>query len=139
MDYLKQSSLNMHIYVLVYVILFDIVINGQIHVNTSQWHEQQLHKNIFDIGNRDIRPVYDSKETVDVKLRFVLMGIGGVDEQNQVLSSTLTIVIDWNCDTLSWNPQMYGDAEYMLVYTRGRRVYVGVHGQSLDAAHICAE
>ena len=117
MDYLKQSSLNMHIYVLLYVILFDVVINGQIHVNTSQWHEQQLHKHIFDIGNRDIRPVYDSKETVDVKLRFVLMGIGGVDEQNQVLSSTLTIVIDWNCDTLSWNPQMYGDAEYMLVYT----------------------
>jgi len=117
MDNLKRSSLNRLIYVLLHVVLFDVVVNGKNHVNTSQWHEQQLHNHIFDIGNRDIRPVYDSKETVDVKLSFVLMGIGGVDEQNQVLSSTLNIVIDWNCDTLSWDPQLYGNTQLMLMYT----------------------
>jgi len=115
-----RSKLKMSAIILQYVAFCLCFSNAFAFKNSTYRYEKELNLHILNRSNANIRPLFDHMDTVDVQVRFRLMGISGIDEQNQVLYSTVSYLVDWNCELLSWEPKLYRNITNIMVFTDTR-------------------
>ncbi|CAI4228710.1 unnamed protein product [Auanema sp. JU1783] len=58
--------------------------------------------------NRNVRPVKNASDPIQVKFGANLCRLIDVDEVNQVLTTSLWLEIQWKDRKLVWNPKDYG-------------------------------
>ncbi|XP_060599324.1 neuronal acetylcholine receptor subunit alpha-6-like [Ruditapes philippinarum] len=76
---------------------------------------QRLHKHLTERMDIDIRPVINQSDTVHVDVVPVLTHLHGLDEKNQVLTSTFAMQLSWKYETFTWNSSEFGEADSFII------------------------
>ncbi|XP_037554149.1 5-hydroxytryptamine receptor 3A-like [Nematolebias whitei] len=69
---------------------------------------QELEKDLF--SKSLIRPVARFEDSLNITLRITVLGILGVDEKEQTMTTVLWQTLEWNIAGLSWDEQKCGTA-----------------------------
>nr|XP_049582240.1 uncharacterized protein LOC125972531 [Syngnathus scovelli] len=69
-------------------------------------------KPVFDL--RSIRPVTNTSTTTTVTIGFILLGILGVDEKAQILTTFIMQILSWKNEFIKWDPNQCG-ADWITV------------------------
>ncbi|CAG2238362.1 unnamed protein product [Mytilus edulis] len=64
---------------------------------------------------KNVRPNADQTQPMQVDLDFYLVGINGIDEITQKLTTTGFLFISWTDEYLTWTPASHGGVEYIYV------------------------
>ena len=83
----------------IFVLIFDV---------HGSKDEKNLLKDLFQTYNRDLRPVANNNDTVNVRIKHTMKKILDVDERNEVFVTSGWCSLRWNDFYLSWNPDKYG-------------------------------
>ncbi|CAJ0948330.1 unnamed protein product, partial [Mesorhabditis belari] len=68
-----------------------------------------LYDHLFNGYQRELRPVLDENDPVNVKLKFWLKQILKVDERDQIVTVYCWLELYWRDETLSWDPIVFGN------------------------------
>ncbi|XP_033628138.1 neuronal acetylcholine receptor subunit alpha-3-like [Asterias rubens] len=68
---------------------------------------QKLYETLMETYNPLIRPVENTSEVLDVRIGLTLSQLVDVDEQNQIMITSIWLKQKWNDYKLSWNPDDY--------------------------------
>ncbi|KAI3378197.1 hypothetical protein SNEBB_004666 [Seison nebaliae] len=71
--------------------------------------EQRLMYNILEQYERSVRPVWNARTTVTIRLGLTLTQIFDMDEKNQVLVTNVWLDQEWDDEFLVWNPDEYNN------------------------------
>ncbi|KAK0051290.1 acetylcholine receptor subunit alpha-L1-like isoform X1, partial [Biomphalaria pfeifferi] len=71
--------------------------------------EQRLLKALTTNYDPAVRPVYNSKQAVLIRLGITLTQIIDVDEKNQVLTTNVWLDQEWTDEKLKWNVTEYNN------------------------------
>ncbi|KAL8587493.1 hypothetical protein ACOMHN_000899 [Nucella lapillus] len=77
--------------------------------------EQRLLTKVLHNYNKNVRPVYNSNDSVPVTLGFTLVQIMDMDEKNQVLTLNAWMEIIWEDPRFHWDPADYSDLQIFRV------------------------
>ncbi|XP_076443988.1 neuronal acetylcholine receptor subunit alpha-10-like [Babylonia areolata] len=77
--------------------------------------EQRLLAKVLHNYNNNVRPVYNSNDSVPVTLGFTLVQIMDMDEKNQVLTLNAWLEILWKDPRFLWDPSQYNDLQVFRV------------------------
>ncbi|CAG5864246.1 unnamed protein product [Menidia menidia] len=67
---------------------------------------EELEKNLF--SKKNIRPVKNFSDSVDVNISITVQAVLGVDDKAQTLSAVLWVVLIWHIEGLSWDEKECG-------------------------------
>ncbi|XP_060587921.1 neuronal acetylcholine receptor subunit alpha-6-like [Ruditapes philippinarum] len=85
-------------------------------VSMSNFNDlQRLHKHLIEQMDIDIRPVINQSDTLHVDVVPVLTHLHGLDEKNQVLTSTFAMQLSWKYETFTWNSSEFGEADSFII------------------------
>ena len=82
----------------IFVLIFDV---------HGSRDEENLLTDLFQTYNRDLRPVANNNDTVNVRIKHTMKKILDVDERNEVFVTSGWCSLSWNDSYLSWNPIQY--------------------------------
>ncbi|ELU04362.1 hypothetical protein CAPTEDRAFT_152525 [Capitella teleta] len=80
--------------------------------DAKRLYENKLRKSGY---NRNIRPVTNDTETVDVSIGLKMAQILDVDERNQIMTTNVWVKLEWLDNRLTWDPEEYGDVDMLYV------------------------
>ncbi|GFR94772.1 neuronal acetylcholine receptor subunit beta-3 [Elysia marginata] len=69
----------------------------------------ELMQNLFNRYNKNIRPVLNQSNAIDVITTIRLRNIEHMSEKDQTITLSTVIVMEWADDLLTWNPSEYGN------------------------------
>ncbi|CAJ0609062.1 unnamed protein product [Cylicocyclus nassatus] len=78
---------------------------------TADRYVDQLLENLLMDYNRNVRPVKNASDALQVKFGANLCRLIDVDEVNQVLTTSLWLEMQWTDRKLVWNPAEWGGVE----------------------------
>ncbi|KAJ8308402.1 hypothetical protein KUTeg_013276 [Tegillarca granosa] len=100
---------------LVLILVFVLLIqNGR---SASVNDSISLRTQLFTINLYDklVRPSSNQSVPLEVSVNMTLVGLSGLDEVTQELTTTAYLVISWTDELLTWTPSNYGDISYLYV------------------------
>ncbi|WAR23298.1 ACHA6-like protein, partial [Mya arenaria] len=72
-------------------------------------NHQKLEEYLISKMNKNIRPLTDQSQTLNVTFLPILTAIQSLNEKTQVLSCTLGFTLMWISDTMTWNPSDFNN------------------------------
>lgn len=77
--------------------------------------ESRLLTYLMQNYDREVRPVFNFSDTVQVKVGITLTQIFDMDEKNQVMTTNVWFDQEWNDALLRWNPKDFGGVEMIRI------------------------
>ncbi|CAF4317317.1 unnamed protein product [Rotaria socialis] len=73
----------------------------------------ELYHNLMSNYNKNVRPVRNNTDLVNVKIGLKLIQIADVDEKNQLMQTHVYVLHEWQDVSLIWSPEDYDGIEYI--------------------------
>ena len=91
---------------LVVFLVLHCVSTGVLAGSSSQ--ADTLYNDVLTDYNKEVRPVLDQDDAVDVNITISIFNINSFDELSGTLELSLRIVLEWREERISWNESDYG-------------------------------
>lgn len=98
------------LYILVILVTFISLIESQ-HLNDSK----RLYSDILSGYNKDIIPVVNDSEPLDLLVHSFLFHIKSFEEVQESITVSISLRLDWTDDSLSWDPNNYGGKQQIYI------------------------
>lgn len=79
--------------------------------------EMDLHTNLFQDYNSDVKPVLNVSTPIDIYLKLNVMSIDNVNEKEQSFSTRAFLEVRWTDEYLKWQPAEFSDVKTINVPT----------------------
>ncbi len=77
--------------------------------------EEKLYRELLHSYNKNVRPVLDPKQAVEVNVTLTLANIIDIDEKHQSLTTLLWMRKEWYDPFLTWNEAEYPDIRHFVI------------------------
>ena len=119
-------------YIIVFLV-FNAVANGVLAATSSQ--ADALYKTVLTDYNKEVSPVLDQENTVFVNTSVGIININNFDELSGSLELSMTFLLVWQEERISWNASDYGMISSILVPEEllwTPKVYLGEAAKNIE-------
>ncbi|RUS72926.1 hypothetical protein EGW08_019322 [Elysia chlorotica] len=88
-----------------FILLFN---NGQVSAQTYN-QTTELMRSLFGGYDKNVRPVLNQSDTIDVRMEIGLRAIEHLNEKDQIITMSIVLVMQWVDEILTWDPSNHGN------------------------------
>ena len=86
-------------------------------VSSENKTERDLHEELFNGYNPNVKPLYNVSEAMYVSLKLSILSVDNIDEKKQSFSVRGFLEVRWTDEFLTWNPDKYNGVTTINVQT----------------------